>query len=149
MLGTVLEVGFHRSLARGVGWGLRLMGNGALGVRPYDGEHGHAVGAANTDALGAPWGQREVREGSQKRCVSRACDKQSLLVGGESPGHKHWSVKVWATPEGVQSGAARECSVDSSKKGQEGKLFQGTEQGVWTFSCLLCGCCTRHILDNL
>lgn len=102
------------------------MGNGALGVRPYDGEHGHAVGAANTDALGAPWGQRAVREGSQKRCVSRACDKQSLLVGGESPGHKHWSVKVWATPEGVQSGqpenalwtVARRARKASYSKGQ-------------------------------
>lgn len=99
--------------------------------------------------LGAPralWGQREVREGSPKCRLSQTRDRQRLLGGGESPGHKHQSVKVWGREFGL---GPPENTADSSKMGQEGKLFQGTGRGVWTFPCLLCRWYTRHIIDNL
>ena len=52
------------------------MGNGAWGMRPYDGEHGHAAGEANTGCSGVSVGLWEVREGSQKCHLSQACDQQ-------------------------------------------------------------------------
>lgn len=61
------------------------------------------------DALGPPWGQREVSEGSQKCRLSWTRDKLRLLEGRAGPGHKRWSVSVGHTRESSAWGSQRMC----------------------------------------
>ena len=91
MLGTVLELGIHRLLARR----LSLVGNGGVGVRPYDGDaHDCAVGEAKTgcsaNSMGPVGGDRRFIEGPRQCHLTQVRQAETrgrgcLLVGGESP----------------------------------------------------------------